>query len=479
MHSQHKKITQIISLSALTLALTACGSSNSQSNELTTPTAQLPSVLIGELTATTATTITVNQHEIPASNAEVEIDGVDGSLSDLKKGMMVEVETNGSHATEIDYDPNFKGPVQVQGNVINIAGVRLTGFDSSMVKDGDLVEVSGYNSAYNRLTVTYQQPISDPQTELEVEGVISALNTQQRTFSLGNILINYQQADVDGPLVNGQFVEVEGFMNGQQLLANEVDAKQHSSFDDDTDSQLAGQVTWLNNDSTLMTINGQWQVSLNAQTRYDDGTVADLAIGRFVEIDALWQQANNRFVAQEIEFGSANDVVNSNSAFSVTGLVTYTQGVATINGIEFILNNQTVFDDDYLVKPFAFSELAIRAENLIKRQVAHPPLNTILRLANLQVDYANHKAEVAGQALSLQPKEFKLLRFLLEHQGKLVTRTLLFEAVWEYHFDPGTNVIDVHIARLRKKLQQFDAGVHIETIRGVGYRLAKEQNYAD
>ncbi|WP_283708816.1 DUF5666 domain-containing protein [Pseudoalteromonas prydzensis] len=345
MHSQHKKITQIISLSALTLALTACGSSNSQSNELTTPTAQLPSVLIGELTATTATTITVNQHEIPASNAEVEIDGVDGSLSDLKKGMMVEVETNGSHATEIDYDPNFKGPVQVQGNVINIAGVRLTGFDSSMVKDGDLVEVSGYNSAYNRLTVTYQQPISDPQTELEVEGVISALNTQQRTFSLGNILINYQQADVDGPLVNGQFVEVEGFMNGQQLLANEVDAKQHSSFDDDTDSQLAGQVTWLNNDSTLMTINGQWQVSLNAQTRYDDGTVADLAIGRFVEIDALWLQANNRFVAQEIEFGSANDVVNSNSAFSVTGLVTYTQGVATINGIEFILNNQTVFDD--------------------------------------------------------------------------------------------------------------------------------------
>lgn len=345
MHSQHKTITQIISLSALTLALTACGSSNSQSNELTTPTAQLPSVLIGELTATTATTITVNQHEIPASNAEVEIDGVDGSLSDLKKGMMVVVETNGSHATEIDYDPNFKGPVQVQGNAINIAGVRLTGFDSSTVKDGDLVEVSGYNSAYNRLTVTYQQPISDPQTELEVEGVISALNTQQRTFSLGNIMINYQQADVDGPLVNGQFVEVEGFMNGQQLLANEVDAKQHSSFDDDTDSQLAGQITWLNNDSTLMTINGQWQVSLNAQTRYDDGTVADLAIGRFVEIDALWQQANNRFVAQEIEFGSANDVVNSNSAFSVTGLVTYTQGVATINGIEFILNNQTVFDD--------------------------------------------------------------------------------------------------------------------------------------
>lgn len=345
MYRQQKTIPQVILLSALTLALTACGSSSSQSNEPTSPTANLPSVLIGELTAMTATTITVNQHEIPASNAEVEIDGIDGSLNDLKKGMMIEVETNGSYATEIDYDPNFKGPVQIQDNTINIAGVTLSGFDSSTVKDGDLVEVSGYNSAYNRLTVTYQQAISDPQTELEVEGIVSALNTQQRTFSLGNIMINYQQADVDGALFNGQFVEVEGFMNGQQLLANEVDAKQYNHFDDDTKSQLAGQITWLNNDSTLMTINGQWQVSLNAQTRYDDGTVADLAIGRFVEVDALWQQTNNRFVAQEIEFVFTNDVVNSNSAFSVAGLVTYTQGVATINGIEFMLNNQTVFDD--------------------------------------------------------------------------------------------------------------------------------------
>lgn len=346
MHSPQKTITQVISLSALTLALTACGSSNSQSDQLTRPTTQLPSVLIGELTAATATTITVNQHEIPASNAEVEIDGVDGSLTQLKKGMMVEVETNGSRATEIDYDPNFKGPVQIQGNDINIAGVALTGFDSRGFKDGDLVEVSGYHSAYNTLTVTYQQLINDNQAELEVEGVISALNTQQGTFSLGNIDINYQQADIDGSLVNGQFVEVEGFMNGQQLLASEVDAKQHNDLDDDTDSQLAGQITWLNNDSTLMTINGQWQVSMNAQTRYDEGTEADLAIGRFVEIDALWQQANNWFVAKEIEFEFDNDgVLNPNSAFSVAGLVTYTNSVATINGIEFMLNNQTVYDD--------------------------------------------------------------------------------------------------------------------------------------
>lgn len=167
------------------------------------------------------------------------------------------------------------------------------------------------------------------------------------------------------------------------------------------------------------------------------------------------------------------------AALRATGKTTPVLILSALDKVDDRVTGLKAGGDDYLVKPFAFSELAIRVENLIKRQVAHTPLNTILRLANLQVDYANHKAEVAGQALSLQPKEFKLLRFLLEHQGKLVTRTLLFEAVWEYHFDPGTNVIDVHIARLRKKLQQFDAAVQIETIRGVGYRLAKEQNYAD
>ncbi|MBY5993370.1 response regulator transcription factor [Ferrimonas balearica] len=126
--------------------------------------------------------------------------------------------------------------------------------------------------------------------------------------------------------------------------------------------------------------------------------------------------------------------------------------------------------DDYMVKPFSFAELLIRAQRLMARPSpdSHP---NRLTLANLELDLLAHKARVEGRPLTLQPKEFQLLRYLVEHQGQLLTRTLLFESVWDYHFDPGTNVIDVHIARLRKKLQEAGARVRIETVRGAGYRL--------
>lgn len=348
-NQQMNKLIKILSLSAITLALSACGSSNSGSSEvIPTPplVSTLPSVIIGEISAVSASTITVNQHELPATSADIEIDETNASLAQLKVGMMVEVETNGSQATEIDYDPNFKGPVFVQGDSVSIAGVQLESFDKSQVNNGDLVEVSGYSSAYNTLTVTYQQPISNLQTELEVEGVVTMLDSQQRTFMLGNISVNYQQADVDGVLANEQFVEVEGFLSGQQLMATEVDSERRSDFTDNIDTEFSGQITWLNNDATLMTINNNLQVSLTAQTRYEDGVAADLAVGAFVDVEATYQQSNDLFVAQEVEFESkGNGSFVNNSQFSVSGLTVYNQGIVSVNGIEFVINNQTIFDD--------------------------------------------------------------------------------------------------------------------------------------
>lgn len=128
--------------------------------------------------------------------------------------------------------------------------------------------------------------------------------------------------------------------------------------------------------------------------------------------------------------------------------------------------------DDYLVKPFAFSELRARLEALLRR--ADGATNTEvtqLSVADLEMDLLRRDVKRAGKKIELQPREFQLLEYLLRHKGQVVTRTMLLEAVWGYHFDPQTNVIDVHISRLRNKVDKgFDVAL-LHTVRGAGYRL--------
>ena len=342
-----KNTVKLISLSAITLALTACGSSssNNDSNELTA-SANLPSVIIGQVTGVTSDSITVNDHIIAAGSAEVEIEGNNATLANIKQGMMVEVETNGTSATEIDYDPVFKGPINIQNDQVSIAGVTLSNLNRSDFSQGQLFEISGYSHSLNSLTVTYQAPITNSQSELEVQGSITNLNQQLRTFNLGDLVINYQQADIDGTLSNGQLVEVEGFYNNAIFTAIEVDAEQSLSFIDNIDTELEGVITFVNNNMSLITLNSQWQVSINDQTQFEDGTTANLVVGQVIEVDGVWQQADNKLLAQEIEFESTN--INSNTTnqqFSVAGVISYEQNIATINGIEFTFNSQTVFED--------------------------------------------------------------------------------------------------------------------------------------
>ncbi|MEI6858674.1 MAG: response regulator transcription factor [Shewanella sp.] len=126
--------------------------------------------------------------------------------------------------------------------------------------------------------------------------------------------------------------------------------------------------------------------------------------------------------------------------------------------------------DDYMTKPFAFSELLVRAEKLMQRGLSQPTL-TELSVGNLVMELLTRKVTLDGDELMLQPKEFQLLKYLMEHPNQVISRTLLFEAVWDYHFDPRTNVIDVHIAKLRRKFEELGFGELIETVRGAGYRL--------
>lgn len=132
--------------------------------------------------------------------------------------------------------------------------------------------------------------------------------------------------------------------------------------------------------------------------------------------------------------------------------------------------------DDYLVKPFAFSELLARVEALGRRRAPAEQSMTRLEVGGLELDLLSRTVRRDGRRIDLQPREFRLLEFLMRHAGQVVTRTMLLENVWEYHFDPQTNVIDVHISRLRGKIDKdFDTPL-LQTVRGAGYRLCAPED---
>ena len=126
--------------------------------------------------------------------------------------------------------------------------------------------------------------------------------------------------------------------------------------------------------------------------------------------------------------------------------------------------------DDYLVKPYAFAELIARVEALARRRETGS-VQTVLKVGDLEMDLLGREVRRAGQEIDLQPREFQLLEFLMRNAGQSVTRTMLLERVWEYHFDPQTNVIDVHISRLRAKIDKGFERPMLQTVRGAGYRL--------
>ena len=133
--------------------------------------------------------------------------------------------------------------------------------------------------------------------------------------------------------------------------------------------------------------------------------------------------------------------------------------------------------DDYLTKPFAFAELLARLRLLMRRASAGPAnaVETALTCEDLDMDLLSRKVRRNGRLLDLQPREFRLLEYLIRHKEQVVTRTMLLEGVWDYHFDPGTNVIDVHVSRLRKKIDAEGESPLIHTVRGAGYRLGARE----
>jgi two-component system OmpR family response regulator len=126
--------------------------------------------------------------------------------------------------------------------------------------------------------------------------------------------------------------------------------------------------------------------------------------------------------------------------------------------------------DDYLAKPYSFSELLARIEVLSRRSGGHSE-ETAYRVGDLTLDRLSHVVMRGSDEITLQPREFRLLEYLMQHAGQVVTRTMLLENVWDYHFDPQTNVIDVHISRLRSKIDKGFSQPLLHTVRGAGYMI--------
>ena len=153
-----------------------------------------------------------------------------------------------------------------------------------------------------------------------------------------------------------------------------------------------------------------------------------------------------------------------------TGHSTPTLVLSSLGDVEQRVEGLRGGADDYLAKPFSFVELVARLEGLLRRQSQQSGVLTTLRVGDLEMDLLKRSVRRGDTVIDLQPREFRLLEYLMRHADQVVTRTMLLEAVWDYHFDPQTNVIDVHVSRLRQKIDR-DREPLLHTVRGAGYLL--------
>jgi len=151
------------------------------------------------------------------------------------------------------------------------------------------------------------------------------------------------------------------------------------------------------------------------------------------------------------------------------GIATPVLMISALSDVDERVRGLRAGGDDYLTKPFASDEMSARVEVLLRRQAQVAPTDSVLRAGDVELDLMARCARRGGQEIALLPTEFKLLEFLMRNSGQVLSRTMLFQEVWGYHFDPGTNLIEVHIGRLRRRIEQPDRLQPIRTVRGTGY----------
>ena len=164
------------------------------------------------------------------------------------------------------------------------------------------------------------------------------------------------------------------------------------------------------------------------------------------------------------------------SAIRAAGIATPILILSALASVDNRVDGLKSGADDYLCKPFSFAELSARVEVLLRRsdRAAAEPQRTRLAVGDLEIDLLSRQVTRAGRAIPLAGREFNVLEYLARNAGQVVTRTMMLEKIWNYHFDPGSNVVDVHIGRLRRKLEEGFAAPILHTVRGAGYRLSPD-----
>jgi len=203
--------------------------------------------------------------------------------------------------------------------------------------------------------------------------------------------------------------------------------------------------------------------------REDGLSVEHVADGR----DALYMASSSEFDALVMDrMIPGMDGLSVTKALRAAGVETPILILSALTHLDERVKGLRAGGDDYLTKPFGFSELKARLDNLMRRRRGKE-VETELACGDLRMDLLARRVARAGQAIALLPREFKLLEYLMRHKDRVVTRTMLLEQVWDYRFDPHTSVIDTHVSRLRKKIDEGYDRPLLHTLRGTGYRLSE------
>jgi two-component system OmpR family response regulator len=213
------------------------------------------------------------------------------------------------------------------------------------------------------------------------------------------------------------------------------------------DPETAGQLV-----DALATNGYQVELAVNGSDALCRGRSADYAV---ITIDRMLPDMDGIAVIQHLR----------NEGIDTPALI-----VSALGEIDDRVRGLRAGGDDYLVKPFAFAELVARVEALARRSDTVVK-ETVLRVGDLEVDLVSRTASRSGRQIQLLPREFRLLEYFVRNQGQVVTRTMLLQHVWDIHFDPTTNIIDVYVGRVRRKIDSQQAYPLIHTIRGIGYCL--------